>query len=61
LPHVFGLGSVGVVLDDVQVPTRDGVDGVLPVPGALPPLLPALGVALGVLVEVDVGTRTLVL
>jgi hypothetical protein len=59
LPQVFGFGSVGVVLADAQVPTRDGVDGVPPIPGPLPEPFPALGVLL-VAVGTEVGTSTLV-
>jgi hypothetical protein len=58
-PHVLGSGSVGIALADAQVPTRDGVAGVLPTPGPLPVPFPALGVV-PVDVGTEVGTRTLV-
>jgi hypothetical protein len=49
---------VGIALADAQVPTRDGVDCVLPDPGPLPAPFPALGVPLEA--GTEVGTRTLV-
>lgn len=58
-PHVVGSGSVGIALADAQVPTRDGVDDVLPAPGPLPVPFPALG-ALVLDVGTEVGTSTLV-
>jgi hypothetical protein len=48
-----------MALADAQVPTRDGVDGVLPAPGPFPAPFPALGV-LAVDGGTEVGTRTLV-